>query len=656
MIDQVGYWALVAVGFGFLIFIHELGHFVAARLVGIRIVRFAIGFGPRLFGTNRSVDHKDHDKRVPGTDYCLCLIPCGGYVKMAGGEGEGDADVTGAPDEFPSKTPGQRALVVASGPFMSIVIALPLFFAAFMMGLERPSSRVNHIVPEMPAWHTGMKRGDLITGLKIEGETEWQSIRLWRDVKLNQILQEKVGKIVVRVERDGIEKQFSMTTKNGNGHLIGIEPAIAGKGMGKQMGYISTLMGHVPGDSGFAKAGITPGSRIREVNGRKVATWGDINAEFLTKPSQQVSIKFDDKNGASRAANVMVKSETYWWLGIQTEVPSAAGLIRPNFPAARAGIKPGDRITAVGGQPVANWLELKDRVMAAAPGAVKLTVATGSESRDVEVILENGDEMADVAGMARPLPVVTGFAKGSDAEKAGVKVGDTLLTFFCRNPQGADAKTETDVAEAPTEKKEPYGGTRFDRVPPVRELIFAPGTNRSGKPTPLNVLVERGGEKHVAKVTPVLGEWGVPDASARIERCRVVPAGNIGAALTQSVKETGDWIGLAGKTLLMLVQGQFSFGMVSGPLGIFAVSRSQAEVGILTFLEFMVIITVHLGVLNLVPFPILDGGHLAFLAVEKVRGKPCPERLMAGLMYGGMVALLALMLFVTWNDISRIWG
>jgi membrane-associated protease RseP (regulator of RpoE activity) len=69
MIDQIGYWALVGVGFGFLIFIHELGHFLAAKLVGIRVVRFAIGFGPRLFGTNRHADHKDPAQRVPGTDY-----------------------------------------------------------------------------------------------------------------------------------------------------------------------------------------------------------------------------------------------------------------------------------------------------------------------------------------------------------------------------------------------------------------------------------------------------------------------------------------------------------------------------------------------------------------------------------------------------------
>jgi membrane-associated protease RseP (regulator of RpoE activity) len=331
------------------------------------------------------------------------------------------------------------------------------------------------------------------------------------------------------------------------------------------------------------------------------------------------------------------------------------GLVRPNFPAAKAGIEPGDRITAVGSRPVANWSELKRLVMAAAPGAVTLRVVTGSDSRDVEANLQSGEEMTDVLGVTRPSPVVTGFAKGSDAGSAGVEVGDTLLAFHCRDPKSDDAEAETKKTAAPTDNKDLYGGRRFDRVPPVRQLIFPPGTNPAKKPKPLNILIERAGEKHVVKVTPVLGKCGRPGVSARIETCRVVPSGSMSAAFVQSGKETAYWVALAGRTLWMLVTGRFSADMVSGPVGIFAVSRSQAEVGFLSFIEFMVIITVHLGVINLVPFPILDGGHLAFLAVEKIRRKPCPEKMMAGLMYTGMLCLVALMLFVTWNDLWKIW-
>ena len=72
MAHQIGYWALVVLGFGFLILVHELGHFIACKLVGVRVERFALGFGPRLFG-----------RKLGQTDYCICAIPCGGYIAIA---------------------------------------------------------------------------------------------------------------------------------------------------------------------------------------------------------------------------------------------------------------------------------------------------------------------------------------------------------------------------------------------------------------------------------------------------------------------------------------------------------------------------------------------------------------------------------------------
>ena len=104
----------------------------------------------------------------------------------------------------------------------------------------------------------------------------------------------------------------------------------------------------------------------------------------------------------------------------------------------------------------------------------------------------------------------------------------------------------------------------------------------------------------------------------------------------------------------MLVRGKLSLKMLSGPVMILTATRYQAEAGLGKFIEFLVIITVHLGIINLVPFPILDGGHLAFLAVEKIRRKPLSERVLATLMYAGMVVLIALMIFVTGNDIVRL--
>ncbi len=633
---EAGYWLVVILGFGFLIFAHEMGHFLACKLVGVRVIRFALGFGPRLFG-----------KKIGETDYCICAIPCGGYVKMAGGEGETDETATGAPDEFPQKTPGQRALVVASGPIFSVAIALPLLFAAFIGGLERPSSRINQIVPGLPAWNTGMKRGDVITGIKQAGEDSWTPIRLWREVKLNQILGDKVGDIVIRVDRDGEEKQFQATTSADDAYAIGLNPAIAGKGMGKQMGYVGTLVGYVPDESGFAKAGITSGSKLRSINGKAVFTWNDVEFVLQDLPGQSVEVAFEDPDGKPRTAAMVVDSEKYWWLGIETERTNVVGRVRPDFPADKAGLTPGDRITAIGDQPVRNWLDLHQQVLTAAESTVQMTVETGGESRVVQVTLEKGEALGDVLGITEDAPLVVGFAEGSDAKTAGVAIGDKLLRFFCRNPAEANNdESANDMSE------DPYGGRKFTRWPPVPQLRFG-GDSPENAPEPFNILVERRGERHVVKVTPTFGEWGVPGASARLDTCRVVPPGDVMGAVAQGFKETVHWIGLAGRTLWMLVAGKLSGDMVSGPVGIFTVSRSQAEVGLLTFLEFMVIITVHLGVINLVPFPVLDGGHLVFLLVEKVRGKPINEVVMGRILYAGMLTLIGLMLFVTWNDLSK---
>ena len=631
-----GHWALVAFGFGFLIFIHELGHFLAAKRVGIRVERFSLGFGPRLIGTNkRSVEEKG------STDYCLCAIPFGGYVKMAGGEGEQDA--TGAPDEFPSKTPGQRAFVVAAGPVTSVLVALPLFFGLFTAGLTRPSSRVNRVVPGSPAWKTGIRRGDVITGLGQQGKDSWTEIRLWREVFLNQIVKSKVGDIVVRVRRAGAEHQFNLTTTERT-DTMGFESAIARP----ETGYASTQVGHVAKRSGVRRAGIVPGSRLMEVAGRRVRTWREVRAAVIGHPDKTVQVKFETPDGTAKTSMLKVRPEQYLWLGVETVRPNVISMVRPDFPAARAGLKRGDKITAVNGQPVKDWWEFEQRVLAAAPGEAELAVDRAGEELECKVQLDAGDEMGDVLGVPISYPVVTGFAKGSKAEQSGLKVGATLLRLGARDPKVHAAGDPTTPADARLKKADP-GGYNLTRLLDLR--MFPLGLR---DPEPLTVMALVDGKETYAEVTPIAGQFGIIEASPRLEHCPVVPPGHIGQAAMHAFRKTAEWVGLAFKTLVMLFQGRVSADMVSGPIGIVAVWHSQAELGFLPFVELLVIITVHLGVINLVPFPILDGGHLLFLLIEKLRGRPLQERVMARILYGGMAVLAAVMLFVTWNDITKL--
>jgi len=139
---------------GVLIFVHELGHFLVAKWVGIRVERFSLGFPPKMIG-----------KTVGDTEYCLSWIPLGGYVKMAG-EIPDEGEITGAPDEFMSKKPGQRAAVIIAGPLMNVVTAFVIAWGViFVQG--KPEINQDHVIVGMvveggPAAQAGIETGDVI--------------------------------------------------------------------------------------------------------------------------------------------------------------------------------------------------------------------------------------------------------------------------------------------------------------------------------------------------------------------------------------------------------------------------------------------------------------------------------------------------------------
>ena len=147
---------------GVLVIVHEFGHFIVARMLGIRAEKFSIGFGPVIFG-----------KKIGSTEFVVSLLPLGGFVKLAG---EIPEETTGAVDEFQAKPLWQRTAVVLAGPAMNALLAYLLFVVVFFTGQPMLTSKVGKVLENTPAAAAGMREGDQIF------EVSGRPVALWDEV------------------------------------------------------------------------------------------------------------------------------------------------------------------------------------------------------------------------------------------------------------------------------------------------------------------------------------------------------------------------------------------------------------------------------------------------------------------------------------------
>jgi len=233
----------MALVLGVMILIHEFGHYAAAKLFGVRVHVFSVGFGKRLWGFRRG-----------DTDYRISALPLGGYVKMAG-ENPLEAR-TGAPDEFMSHPRWQRFVIVIAGPAMNILLAIALLTGVFMVHYERPEfldqpAVIGWVLDNSPAAKAGIEQGDRI--IRIEGEHN----PTWEDVLLKVMISPKQP-VDVAIQRGNqiLEKQVKPEVDAGDDYgSVGWQP--------EQTVAVTELMPDMPA----IKAGIQVGDRIIAING-----------------------------------------------------------------------------------------------------------------------------------------------------------------------------------------------------------------------------------------------------------------------------------------------------------------------------------------------------------------------------------------------------
>ena len=319
------------------------------------------------------------------------------------------------------------------------------------------------------------------------------------------------------------------------------------------------------------------------------------------------------------------------------------GTVEPYSIAAKAGFAAGDKITAVNGVPVANWGDAQTGIVLDLE-AVKVDVAVTTEQGQNVVRTINAagtQEAADVAkrgGYIGLMPyrltkTVGVVVPGSAAEKAGLKAGDTLLA--------ADGKALGDWQEW-VDLVRRSAGQKL-------QLTYL----RDGKT--LETFIRPDSEMQDGVLSGRVGLGAATDKVwDKAVRFRYYPS--VAEAFGMAWRKTTGYVTLTLKFFGRLLGGQASLQHVSGPLTIADVAGKSASMGWQPYVEFLALVSVSLGVMNLLPVPVLDGGHLVFYSIEWLRGKPLSESIQTAGLRVGLALMMMLMILAFFNDITRLFG
>ncbi|MDA0747017.1 MAG: RIP metalloprotease RseP, partial [bacterium] len=300
------------------------------------------------------------------------------------------------------------------------------------------------------------------------------------------------------------------------------------------------------------------------------------------------------------------------------------GRVEEASPFQVAGLEAGDQVFSVANQEVANWQELVRALRAVGSGPVSLDVLRGGEQVSLQVSLEKEESM----GIEPFLSSTAGsVVPGYPAEQAGIQTGDQIVSV--------DGEVVRQWSE-------------------MREQISAhPGEE-------IEIRWIRDGQEMSARVAPrpeqegdrTIGLIGIGPSMEAMAR---VPVG-VGTAITRSGQDLVGYTTMMFMVVKRLVMGEMSGRALAGPVGIAQMAGSKARQGWESLFDFMAMLSINLAVLNLLPIPALDGGHLMILSIEAVIRRPLSVRQKEVLQQAGFAFLMCLMLYVTFGDLGRIFG
>ena len=630
--------ALAILGIGFLIFIHELGHFLACRLTKTRVEAFSIGFGPRLFGWERPADggrrrFTTGSRRLAAADgafdWRISAIPLGGYVKMAGEVGgDGSPGSISAvrppkPDEFPQKPFAARAFIICAGVMMNALAAIAFYTIAYGSGLPEMPPVVGAVRSGDAAWAAGMRAGDRF--LTYAGEP----VRSFEDFANEVVFTKKGAPVEVVVERGGKPVTVLLSPKYEAGiglQKAGVEPAAEWT--------------FDDGHGGKVTVGVA--ERVR-VSGR--AATGGREASALVGLAREmgvdsVKIELPDRAGDSGHDIALprptpaTKTTPGPQLGVVLQFHTLViDRVFPGGAAEKAGLRAGDRIVNVDGvtiegERMLGWLRRIGRIDVDRAGTPTTLEVNVSDPEQTAALVE--DLVLVPTKAAVVVPDGSGFPDGkSPAAEAGIRAGDEIVEV-------GTAKTplREDLQEA------------VKSLPPgeVTVKVKSPGQE------PREVKV-----RPKERADPAAYAGALSDSTLIVPQ-EVIRAANPVDALGMGVKRTVVEVKNIFRMISRFIGGEINPGKtLGGPGTIVNLSSRKANEGLAGFLAFLAVISVNLAVLNILPIPVLDGGSLLRqIVVALRRGRPLKEATIAYVQWAGFALLMLLMVFALKNDVVNL--